>query len=131
MLGENITESDSEVALRSVKWQRVLVSIAPIALFLIFKDYFDFKDEKLSILFYFSFLNAVLFIFCSSSVYLSRICLFTNIFNTLFIPYLVKPFKNGDKIFVISVILLLYGIFWVYDLMKIEELKNFYWIWER
>lgn len=128
-----VTDKESGIATGTVKWQRILVAGAPILFFLIFSsNYKSETDKNFVVLFYLSLLNFLLYLFFGfQSIYLSRFCIYTNIFNVLFIPYLIKPFRKGEKILIMFLIITLYFIFWVYDLMKVPELANFYWIWER
>ena len=130
--GDGVTESDSFLGERAVSWQRIIVAGAPLLFCFIFRKSYDFHDDEFRLLFYLSLLNFALYLFvASNSVYLARITMYTNVFNILFIPHLIKPFKKADRIIGIVLILTLYCIFWSYDLMKVPETRNFYWIFGR
>jgi len=131
-MNSGVTNKDSILGTRNVKWQRILVAGAPMIMTCLFWKKYKVEDSNFAVLFYLSLMNFLIFCFIGGqSVYLSRICVYTNIFNILLIPYLVKPFKSTEKMFFISLILVLYFIFWIYDLMKVPETFNFYWIFER
>lgn len=110
---------------------RVLVNCAPVVLALMLLKYLDLKDPKFCLLFNLSMFNAVLNIGTMNSAYLNRFTVYTIIYNALFIPYLAKPFKRKSRIIFWSVLLLLYGAFWAYDLYKCADTVQYYWIFQR
>ena len=121
---------DSEVGQRDVNILRIAVCCAPAILGVIFKSHFDQKDKKFAVLFNFSLFNAVLNVGTMFSVYLNRFTIYTNIFNILFIPYLLRPFKKKERIIFLLVLMLLYFVFWYYDISK-PDTVDFQWIFER
>jgi len=110
---------------------RVLVNCAPAAMATVLLNYYDLKDKKFCMLYNLSLFNAVLNVGTMNSAYLNRFALYTIFYNALFIPYLVKPFKKNTRIFIWTVMLALYFVFWLYDLYKVPATKSFSWIFER
>ena len=121
---------NSDDGQRDVKFLRIAVCCAPAALGIISKSRFDQNDKKFAVLFNFSLFNAVLNVGTMFSVYLNRFTIYTNIFNILFIPYLVKPFKKKERIIFLLVMMSLYFVFWYYDISK-PDTADFKWIFER
>ena len=121
---------DSDVGQRDVGLLRIAVCCAPAILGVIFKSRFDQKDKRFAVLFNLSVMNAVLNVGTMFSVYLNRFTIYTNIFNILFIPYLVKLFKKKEQIIVLLVMMSLYFVFWYYDISK-PDTVDFQWIFER
>jgi len=130
--GNSMTESvDSSFGSNQLNIFRVLVNCAPAAMATVLLNYYDLKDKKFCMLYNLSLFNAVLNVGTMNSAYLNRFALYTIFYNALFIPYLVKPFKKNTRIFIWTVMLALYFVFWLYDLYKVPATKSFSWIFER
>lgn len=129
--GEGTTGINSSVGSRSVSVLRILVNIAPIAFALAFWKLYDKNDKRFALLFNMSLFNAIINISSISSVYLNRFCTYTNIFNILFIPYLVKPFKSRTKFLITTLVCVLYFAFWSYDIYKGSTIRVYQWIFNR
>lgn len=130
--GEHIIAIDSENMTRSVNIFRVLVNCAPIFLYFVFRMLNVIEEnEKNRIYINMSLLNAVLYIFGGKSVYLSRFCAYTDIYNVFLVPYLLNGFSKKSRWMATVLILTLYFFFWRYDLLKTEANYNFQWIFNR
>lgn len=121
--------SGSDVVTTEVNFLRVMVSLAPFAFFLLKK--YDFTDKEFCVLFNMSLVNAVLSVASSQSIYINRIVIYTNIFNIMFYPYLLRPFGKNARLMVYALIFALYLVFWSYDLYKCSDTVQFYWIFDR
>ena len=124
--GEHLGSMSNQTVTESVNFLRILVNCAPIALFASIHK--KCRNQNNIYLFYLSLINMMLNIASMNSIYLNRICCYTNMFNILFIPDLLMRIKNK---FIVFVILLLYSIFWGYDIYKTQSLVEFSWIFER
>ena len=129
--GEGVTKYNSDNSQNSVNILRVLVACAPVVFCMVNYKKYDFKDSTFAIPFNLSLLNMVANIASMQSIYMSRFCIYTNIFNIFFVPILVKPFKKQERILLYGGLFVLYFIFWYYDLYKCAETVNYQWIFSR
>ncbi len=109
---------------RSVNGLRILVAVAPAIFFLIF--YWNREktnDQKmwLNLL----ILNGIMMFATSNSAYLARMGIYTTPFLALGIPELLKEISFRNRNILRVVILLLYVIFWWYDISQAGALNNF------
>lgn len=109
---------------------RILVMVAPTILYLIMTP-----DKKLNKSDYFYinmlFVNAAIYIMTMNSAYLARFSIYTNIYVALGFP---KVFKGVDKkisALIIFIALILYAMFWGYEILNSPTLNNFQWVFER
>lgn len=121
--------SEADEVTTGVNILRVLVSLAPFVFFLLKK--YDFTDKEFCVLFNMSLINAVLSVASSQSIYINRIVIYTNIFNIMFYPYLLRPFGKNARLMMYALIFALYLVFWSYDLYKCSDTAQFYWIFDR
>lgn len=129
--GEGVMDFESMDSTSSVNVLRVLMSCVPIGLFVLNYKSYNKNDEYFATAFNLSFFNMVTNICSMQSIYMSRFCIYTNIFNVLFIPLLVQPLKKERKIFWCSLLFITYFIFWFYDLYKGSTTVNYQWIFNR
>lgn len=136
--GEGLVDTTSSTVTQSVNMLRIIVHCMPVAVYAFFrKTYKNIENADFFCLFNLSLLNAVLNVASMNSIYLNRICSYTNIFNILFIPLIfpsLKPEHEKMKPIVMTayaMIIFFYFIFWVYDLYKSPDTVNYYWIFER
>lgn len=112
----------------TVKWQRILVAIVPVAvaLFVYGKDFLNNYEE---VPFYFNLmlLNAAITAGTSVSVYLARVAIYTNIFLVLSYPNVFLIRDRNDR-FLRGIILFFYFIFWIYEISTTYDLYNWNWI---
>ena len=128
--GTAVVASGSATKENSVNILRVLVQCCPLLLYLIAKRKYKLRDNNNSVLLTLSLINAVLSICAMRSIYLFRFCLYTNIFNVLFISRLLEFIKRRHTLLV-AVIILLYFAFWIYDLYKDPATNVYKWILSR
>lgn len=110
---------------------RVLVHCAPPVMVTLLMKHYDREDKAFCTLYNMAVLNAVLNVATMQSAYLHRYAAYTLPFGALFIPYLSKPFSKSNRILFWTVMFLLYGAFWAYDLYKGSTTVEFHWIFER
>lgn len=129
--GENTVGLYTNTRNGSVNILRVLVNFAPGALFLLYKNKCDTNDPKFYVPLNMSLLNMVLSVGAMNSIYLYRICVYTNIYNIILLPYLIKRIKIPERYMVVGFMIFLYTVFCLYDLHSGDALREFYWIFER
>ena len=131
---KNMDTVDASVSVttRNVNILRVLVSFAPVLLMCFFYQGRDKTDVRFTVLANMSMLNAFLYLANRKSVYLTRFCLYTDVFNVFFIPYMISGSKyKANKEIITTVCCVLYMVFWLYDLSKGSTTATFHWIFER
>jgi transmembrane protein EpsG len=129
--GDGITDITSDIATTNVNYLRVMVNCSPAILYFISKKRFSTEEvSNKNFLLYanMSILNSVLSLASMNSVYLSRFFSYTNIYGVLFMPYLLSKFDRNSRYILTTIILLLYFIFWNYDIWKNSTTKEFQWI---
>lgn len=130
--GESTTSIDSSVGSRQVNIIRVAVACAPPLLMYLYRNELDFTKGKICIWANISILNAVFYIAARNSVYLTRFCVYTDVFNAFLLPSVWMGIKRpNDRKLVIASCLLLYCCFWLYDLSKGSTTSVFQWIFDR
>ena len=109
---------------------RIMVTFPPIIMgFLTPKDFRD-KPENA---FYLSLLivNAGFMVGTANSAYLARVGIYTEIYAVLAIPRFVRAFNRTIRDVLTGATLLLYTVFWAYEISIRETLRNFQWIFNR
>lgn len=129
--GRNLVEVYGHTRNDSVNIIRVLVNISPGVLAFLYRKNLDLNDKGFTVLLNMSLLNMALNIGAMNSIYLYRICVFTNVFNILFIPALLTRIKAPDRIYITLIMIVLFIIFWWHDLSVGSSLSEFHWIFER
>lgn len=109
---------------------RILVAFAPV--FLVFFVPNDFRNNPENA-FYFNMLiiNAAFMLVTSSSAYLARVGIYTDIYATIAFPKLIKAFNRKSQVILILLILVLYSYFWIHEISVRESLSTFRWIFSR
>ena len=128
--GESLVGINTGTRNNSVNILRILVNCAPILLTIMIWKKVDKNDPAFATLFNMSLLNMVLNVGSMNSIYLNRFCCYTNIYNVLYIPMLFKKMKGYRKWFIVP-ILILYVVFWAYDLYKGSDTVVFNWVFNR
>lgn len=108
---------------------RVLVAIAPAVFFLIVYWKKEMTAEQrmwLNLL----ILNGIIMLATSNSTYFARMGIYTDTFTAIAIPELSKKFGFKNRIIIKSMILLLYMVFWFYEISISSALNNFMFVWE-
>lgn len=115
---------------REVNPLRVVVDFAPLLIyyFLTSKSKLESKEN-----FYINllFLNAFISLITSNSAHLARFKIYTNIFSVLGIPTLINFDNKYIRFLVKYMMLVLYALFWHFDVLKDPTLVNFQWIFNR
>lgn len=109
---------------------RILVMIAPIILYLFItpKKTLNREDNFYINLLY---VNATMYIITAGSTYLARFNIFTTVFLVLSIPRLFKGVDKKTTTFILYITMILYFLFWTYEISLTENVYNFQWIFER
>jgi len=123
-----VISMNSDDVKNSVNSLRITVNCAPVFFILLFKKMYDFNDKKFVLCYNLSIINVILNFVALNSIYLYRIVIYTNVFNVLLFPYIAKPFNKSTRYIIMMVMILLYFIFWTYDLYKGEYTRNYDWI---
>lgn len=120
----------SGYAIKSVNNLRILVSFAPILLYLTLKTE---KTKTHEDYFYVNimFINCMLFVATSSSAYLARFVIYTSIFLPVALPKILNYKNIKQKLLVQYLILVLYFCFWFYQVYIVANLYNYQSIFSR
>ena len=122
-------QSQLEYANRSVKSLRIIVTFAPLALAVIRGKEF-FKDPENAFYIKMLIINAGFMLATSSSAYLARVGIYTEIYTAMGIPRLIKGMSTKNKNIWIVIIVGLYIIFWWYELSSRASLVNWHWLFD-
>ena len=79
----------------------------------------------------FALLNAVISFAAHNSVYLTRFCNYTGVFNIFFIPFAVRQINIRGKRIIYTILIICYFLFWIFDLSKGSTTAEYHWIFER
>lgn len=109
---------------------RILVAWVPVFFFILFIKYYDTKQERFQFYMNMSILNACFMTVAMNSAYLGRIGGYTNIYNTIIWPLLLKKVEKRSRVVLICVMLLCYILYWLTEMSK-EDLAVFTWIFQR
>lgn len=121
---------DNEYTSTTVNFIRVLVSCSPMILFLSFYAN-QVKNEEDQFYLNLVIFHAVIRIVTMYSALLYRIGIFTSPFQAIAIPFLLEKFPEEEKRFIRVVIIVMYAIYWFYEIHISSSLNNFQWIWQR
>lgn len=128
-----IKESDQTqyaYMLRAVNATRILVAFAPLLVALLAKNTKEMKNPETQFYIMLLVVNAGFMFGTSGSAYLARIGIYTECFGTLALPRLMNCFKSTSKKLAILIILVLYCVFWFYEL-NARGLFDFQWSFGR
>lgn len=129
-LKQDEIDTTSSYMVTTVNALRVLVQCVPI-MFLFFVKNDEINDDKeVRFLLNICILNAAIAVAAMNSAYLSRFCIYTSCFQILMYPKLFSKMRGRDGIIFVIMLLLLYSIFWAYDVINASTIKNFYWIFK-
>lgn len=145
---EGLESISSAVGAREVNVLRVIVNVIPAFLMIFLKYNYKAYEERendsaetnvaharydgeLTVWSNMALLNAVISVAAQNSVYLTRFCYYTGVFNMFFIPFALSSVRRNTRLLIYSILLICYFIFWVYDLSKGSTTVAFHWIFER
>ena len=77
------------------------------------------------------FVNAAIYIMTMNSAFLARFAIYINIYVALGFTKIFKGIDKKEYAIIVYISLILYGVFWGYDIMITPNLRNFQWIFER
>lgn len=116
--------------LNSINPLRIVVAWIPVLFFLAFMKYYDTKEDKFHFYMNMSILNACFMTMAMNSAYLGRIGGYTNVYNTLVWPLLLKKVEKKSRVILIGLMVLCYMFYWLTEMSK-EDLAVFTWIFQR
>ena len=117
----------NDYALRSVNVLRILASCAPAIVALYFA--FTRKLDKHQVFYTYVFvINAAIWIATADSAYLARLALYTNVFIPLGLSSILKSCDKRYYQFFRILTVILYFIFWLYEVLITKTLRDFEWI---
>lgn len=115
---------------RSVSILRIFVALSPMCLFLfLYRD----KTKDTEVTFYLNILivYGVLRLITMNSALLYRIGIYTSPFQAIAIAELLRRIPEYERQPIKYGMILLYGVYWWYEIYKSSSLNNFHWIWQR
>lgn len=129
IMGEETNWSISYMS-RSLNIFRVLVGVIPAIFYLYsFRNIEKSADDTfwLNLL----IIQAVAMVISSQSAYIARIILYTTPFSAIAIPELNKKLDDRYRVAVSWIILILFFVYWWYDVGHSGNIDQFHWIWNR
>ena len=109
---------------------RVMMAFLPLLLiFLVPKR--DRKNPELAFYYNLLIINALFMLVTSSSTYLARIGIYTDIYATIAFPKLKRYMSENNKKAFLFLMIILYGFFWIHEIQARDTLQNFQWIFYR
>lgn len=121
---------DSDYMSSRVNIFRTLVAIAPAAFYLVAYAEKE-KSEDQTLWLNLLIIHAVAMTISSQSAYIARIGIYTSSFSVIAIPELNKDLNPRLRGAFMFLILVLFFVFWWYELSNSTRLNNFTWIWQR
>jgi len=135
---DNILQSRSDLNIENIgsyltedlSILRILVMLAPpvLSFFVTKKNELSEEDN-----FYINmlFVNAAIYIISSRSAYLARFAMYTNIYMALGFPRIFKGTTKKSRTLIIYISMVLFFLYWAYEIYITPNLYNFQWIFER
>lgn len=127
----NILQDDSALetgyALRSVNVLRIVIAAAPAAFFLIL---FYKREKTVETTFHLNIciIHAAFMIMAANSAYLARVGIYTAPFCAISIPELMKAISSKNRRTVSFFVLILYAVYFFYEIRISSSLNHFQWI---
>ena len=109
---------------------RVLVSCSPMIVFLMYYAN-QVKREEDDFYLNLVIFHAVIRIITMRSALLYRIGIYTEPFQAIAIPCLLEKLPDRDSGFIKTIMIILYALYWFYEIYISGSLHNFQWIWQR
>ena len=114
-------------ASKSVNILRILANCAPAVLAVYYAFSKKLKKEQVFYA-YMLIANAVTWVATADSAYLARLALYTGAFVPLGLSSILECAEKRDRIAMKVMIIVLYAIFWLYNIVISEDLNNFRWV---
>lgn len=108
---------------------RIAVTFAPLALAISRGKEF-FKDPENAFYVKMLIINAGFMFATSSSAYLARVGIYTEIYTALGIPRLISGMTTKNKNIWIVIIVALYAVYWWYEISTRSSLSNWRWLFD-
>ena len=123
ILDQEYTNNSTYIT-NSVNVLRILVACAPAIFFIfIYQDKVITNEQKFWI--NMLILNGITMFATSNSTYLARMGIYTAPFSAIGIPELLKGLSVKNRKIIKISLLILYGLFWLYEINKSYALNNF------
>ncbi len=106
---------------------RIFIHWLPFAFFMFMRPYMLMTKESN---FYMNliFLDAALMTAAMNSAYLGRISIYTNIYQLFAWPIMLKCLWIQSRRYVVSFLIILYGLYWYVEISGSGALRNFRWV---
>lgn len=115
---------------KGVNAARTLVAVVP-AVFFLFVGRGKFNNPQVRQYMNLIILHAVVMLMASNSAYLARFGIYTALFLPISISEMLKTIKPSNRKIVTAMLILLYFLYWSYQIAVSSQLRYFHWIWER
>lgn len=127
---KGVDQSQYEYMQTTVNSMRILVTIAPIILYLgCNKRVKNNKETQFYSMLL--FVNAIFMIATSGSAYLARAGIFTETFTVFAFPKLLSGYNKDNRKILIIIIIIFYAIYFFYQIYISNSLNNYQWIFSR
>lgn len=113
---------------RQVNMFRILVQCAPVILLLFVPQNKINEDGECKTLFNICLLNAAFAVASINSVYFARFFIYTMCFQVLMYPKMLDKMDVNTKKILTTLLIILYALFWFYEVANSSTLNNFQWI---
>lgn len=124
----------TEYVTNEVSFIRIGVMLAPVAVYLgITPKKFLSDNDPNENSFYINllFVNTAVYLMTANSSYLARFGIYTTIFLAIGIPKLFIQIEKKYRFLYYYFTILLFFLYWLYDILGTPDLSNFKWIFER
>lgn len=121
----------NEYATSGVNFLRILVAYAPLVFYWLFCQKKDLSREES---FYINgiMMNAFGLLIAMNSTYLARISIYTEIYPIIGYGFLLRRIRDKRlSNIVLGIIILLYAVYWWYEISHSSTLSTFRWIWNK
>lgn len=117
----------NDYALKSVNTLRILAGCAP-AIVAVYYAYNKKLDKEQVFYAYMLVANATVWLVTADSAYLARLALYTGVFVPLGLSSILKSTIQKYKLPIKIGVMVLYMLFWLYDVSNSKTLREFEWI---
>lgn len=122
--------SETEYRDLGVNFIRIVVSCAPAVVFLVLVPHKE-RTREIEVCLSLTILHALICIMTMNSRLLQRVTLYTEVFQVLTITRLLSSLKKSTRLLAVPIIIILYALFWFYEISVRSTMIPFRWVWER
>lgn len=115
---------------RQVNPLRVALALIPVVVYFLLPKP-DFGDKFTTFYVNMVFVNSAVWLASAPSAYLARFAVYTNVILVLAIPLLLSASSRSTRVYMGTLLVLLYGTFWFLEVSNSPTLANFQWIFQR